>query len=187
MPLTAACAVLALSLSACATPLPPGVAPLFVSNRAPAPIHDSADVCDPDAPSGGMPDRFDAVAAVLCDPVLTFAPVDPHATPPPLEFRRGPQTVPGESPAPEAASPEPAPPITPRRFEGDLAPLLAALGVPDAPPTDDACALVMVSPPDVRLVDARGRWVRPAIPRNGCHQPVREPIDAAFERLTEAR
>lgn len=193
MPVTAVCAVLALSLSACATPLPPRVAPLFVSNRAPAPIHDSPDVCEPDAPAGGVPDGFDAVAAYLCDPVLTIAPIDPHATPPPLEFGPGTHTVPGESAAapektaPEAASPEPAPPITPRRFEGDLAPLLAALRMPDAPPTDGACALVMVYPPDVRLVDARGRWVRPAIPRNACHQPVREPIDAAFERLTEVR
>ena len=183
MPLTAAFVALALSLTGCATPLPPGVGPLFVSNRAPAPIHDSADVCDPDAPSGGVPDRFDAVAAVLCDPVLTFVPVDPRVPPPPVELAPGPQTLPGEPAAPEATTPEPAP----RRFEGDLAPLLAALAIPDAPLTDGPCPAIMVYPPDVRLVDARGRWIRTAIPRDQCHQPVREPIDEALARLTEIR
>lgn len=188
MPLTAVCAALALSLSACATPLPPGVAPLFVPNRAPAPIHDSSDVCEPDAPSGGVPDRFDAVAVYLCDPELTMVPIDPHATPPPLEFGPGTHTVPGESPAPESLAPEATTPESaPRRFEGDLAPLLAALGIPDAPPTDGACALLMVYPPDVRLVDARGRWVRPAIPADACGQPAREPVDDAFAWLTETR
>lgn len=189
--MTAACAALALCLPACATPLPPGVAPLFVSNRAPAPIHDGSDVCEPDAPAGGVPDGFDAVAAVLCEPVLTLVPVDPHVPPPPVELGAGTHT-PGESPAPETAAPEaasrePAPPITPRWFEGDLAPLLAALAVPDVPLTDGACAAIMVYPPDVRLIDARGRWVRPAIPRDQCHEPTRDPIDEAFARLTESR
>ena len=185
MPLPAVLVVLALSLPACATPLAPGETDLLGSHRAPAPVLDTALVCDPDTPSGGVPDRFQPIAAYLCNPMLTVAPTDPHATPPSLDLEY-PHTPPEESSAPEPTTvAEPVP--TPRRFEGDLSPLLAALSVPDAPRTADVCALVMVVPPDVRLVDDRGRWVRPTIPSNACGQAVREPIDEAFERLTEVR
>lgn len=177
----AAGVALVLLLAGCATPL------LFAQNRPPAPVHESADICAPEAPTGGVPDRFVPVAAYLCDQILIVVPPDPDATPPTLEFDEHGRPSPPPSPEQPDAVPSEAPRMDPRRFEGDLIPLLAALSVPDVPSGigDSVCPLVMVFPPDVRLVDDRGRWVRPAIPRNECGQPERDAVDEAFARLTE--
>lgn len=163
---------LALALTACATPL-------MGQHREAAPVMDSPDVCDPDAVAGGVPDRFTPVVVVLCDPALTIlpAPTEEPVLPQLTDEPSRELSAPGDEPLAD-------PPVQPRRFQGDLAALLAALAVPDQPLADGPCPAMMVYPPDVRLLDAHGRWIRAAIPRDRCHQQVREPVEEALARLT---
>jgi len=172
MPPALLCAGLALTLAACGTPL-------MAQHRQPAPVSDSAEVCDPDAVAGGVPDRFEPVLLALCDPILKIAPA-PTMEPVLPELRDAPSR---ELSAPRA-EPRADRPVHPRRFEGDLLPLLTALSTPDQPLTDGPCPAIMVYAPDVRLVDVDGRWIRAAVPLNECHQPIREPVDEAIARLT---
>ncbi|GAA3344759.1 hypothetical protein GCM10020358_49280 [Amorphoplanes nipponensis] len=79
----------------------------------------------------------------------------------------------------------------------DVAALLAALRLPDAPPPspepsagdeppdpdpDLICTLEGYSPPRLVLLDGQGRWVRPGIPRDACGKPLAEAA-AAMDKL----
>lgn len=79
----------------------------------------------------------------------------------------------------------------------DMAALLAALRLPDEPPPapepsagDEppagACTLDAYLPPRLVLLDHRGRWVRPGIPRDACGKPLPE-ADAAMAKLRWTR
>jgi hypothetical protein len=77
----------------------------------------------------------------------------------------------------------------------DVAALLAALRLPDAPPPspepsagdespepDLICSADAYLPPRLVLLDGRGRWVRPGIPRDTCGKPLAE-ATAALDKL----
>jgi hypothetical protein len=79
----------------------------------------------------------------------------------------------------------------------DVAALLAALRLPDAPPPspeppaddlspDTICTADGYVPPRLVLLDGRGRWVRPGIPRDACGKPRAE-VTAAMEKLRWTR
>lgn len=51
---------------------------------------------------------------------------------------------------------------------GDVAALVAALRLPDVPPTKDACSAEMLAVPWFALLDAQARWVRPGLPADAC-------------------
>lgn len=65
----------------------------------------------------------------------------------------------------------------------NVAALVTAVRLPDAPKTDGACTLDMEIPPWVALLDARGGWVRPALPVDGCGK-VRPEVRQALAGLT---
>ncbi|MEU4218203.1 hypothetical protein [Actinoplanes sp. NPDC026623] len=79
----------------------------------------------------------------------------------------------------------------------DVAALLAALRLPDAPPPspepsaddlspDMICTADGYAQPRLVLLDGRGRWVRPGIPRDDCGKPRAE-VSAAMEKLRWTR
>jgi len=81
----------------------------------------------------------------------------------------------------------------------DVAALLAALRLPDAPPpspepsagdespdSDLICTADGYSPPRLVLRDRQGRWVRPWIPRDDCGKPLAE-AKAAMDKLRWTR
>lgn len=79
----------------------------------------------------------------------------------------------------------------------DVAALLAALRLPDAPPPspeplpgDESpgmpCTADAYVPPRLVLLDDQGRWVRPGIPRDACGKPLAEAA-AAMDRLSWTR
>jgi hypothetical protein len=69
---------------------------------------------------------------------------------------------------------------------GDVAALVAALRLPDEERTDGICTSDLVRPPWLVLLDARGRWIRPGVPVDGCGKPRRE-FRAAVEQLRTDR
>ena len=61
-----------------------------------------------------------------------------------------------------------------------MAALVAALRLADEPATDGACTADLPFVPWLALLDDRGRWVRPGVPRDACGKPrieVRNAID----------
>jgi hypothetical protein len=76
----------------------------------------------------------------------------------------------------------------------DVAALLAALRLPDAPPSPEPsagspamiCTADGYLPPRLVLLDGQGRWVRPGIPRDGCGKPLAE-ASAAMDTLRWTR
>jgi hypothetical protein len=77
----------------------------------------------------------------------------------------------------------------------DVAALLAALRLPDAPPPspepsagdespdpEQVCTADAYIPPRLVLLDGQGRWVRPGIPRDTCGKPLVEAA-AAMDKL----
>ncbi|GAA0812860.1 hypothetical protein [Spirilliplanes yamanashiensis] len=60
----------------------------------------------------------------------------------------------------------------------EVAALVAALRLPDAEPSGGACTADLVLPPFLVLHDAAGRWVRPAVPVDGCAKPRPEVVAA---------
>lgn len=128
---------------------------------------------------GSVPADFEPVAVYLCDPELQLAPPETVDDPPLVvvdpeqfgaEIPAVPESEPAPSPDPEP-EPEPAPAPEPRRLEGDLTTLLAAFAVPNDPKWLGACSAIGVIVPDVWLVDADGRAIRPAYPVDGCGLP----------------
>ncbi|MET8041200.1 hypothetical protein ABZU25_10045 [Micromonospora sp. NPDC005215] len=72
---------------------------------------------------------------------------------------------------------------TERRAE-EIAPLLAALRLPNEQADGEiACTLDMVIPPWLALLDDKGRWLRPYLPRNVCGRPRAE-VSAALAGLS---
>ncbi len=112
---------------------------------------------------GRIPDGFEPVEVWVCDPLLALEP--------PVDGN-------GE-PVGEPVSTEP------RRLEGDLAPLIAAFGEQNDPPWPGPCTAIGVIVPDVWLVDAEGRAIRPAYPSTGCGIP-KEGVSEALSLLTPA-
>ncbi|WP_203780385.1 hypothetical protein [Paractinoplanes rishiriensis] len=78
----------------------------------------------------------------------------------------------------------------------DVAALIAALRLPDAPPPPESsaddevpallCPADGYAPPRLVLLDAQGRWVRPHIPRGDCGKPLAE-ATAAMDGLRWTR
>jgi hypothetical protein len=73
----------------------------------------------------------------------------------------------------------------------DVAAMLAALRLPGAPPsagTSDGliCTADGYLPPRLVLLDERGRWLRPAIPRDACDKPLAE-VTTALDALRWTR
>ncbi|MEU6072841.1 hypothetical protein [Micromonospora sp. NPDC047074] len=60
----------------------------------------------------------------------------------------------------------------------DLTALLAALRMPDETSTTDACTLEMPWVPNLLLLDAQDRWIRPGLPADGCGKPRAETLQA---------
>ncbi|MEU4242720.1 hypothetical protein [Actinoplanes sp. NPDC026619] len=60
----------------------------------------------------------------------------------------------------------------------DITALVAALRLPDEPPTNGACTAEGWIQPYLVLLDADGRWIRPGVPVDGCHKPRLEFRDA---------
>lgn len=143
----AAAAVLAAAtlLAGCAGERPPAAVPLE-----PGSMQTAVDcAAEPDAGWGGIPADFEVVAVYVCDPVMQLE------LPTPME---------GEDPVPEVSS-------DPQRLEGDFTPVLRAFEEPSDPPWPGPCTADMVIVPDVWLVDADGRAIRPAYPATGCGKP----------------
>lgn len=66
-----------------------------------------------------------------------------------------------------------------RERHGDAeAALVAALRLPDEPRTSDWCTLDLVVPAWLAVVDAEGRWMRPAAPVDSCGKPRAEYSEA---------
>ena len=144
----------ALGLVGCTTAVPV---------RPPLPFAEPAAGVDCDADEsrvrpGRIPDGFVPVVAHRCDDILTLA-------------------TPGDEPP--GSPPEP-----PHAYEGDLAPLVAALARPDDARWDGACAAMMKIPADIWLEDASGTIIRVAHPVDGCGQPKVEAVYDALEGLT---
>ncbi|MFK3978864.1 hypothetical protein ACI2K4_00660 [Micromonospora sp. NPDC050397] len=64
----------------------------------------------------------------------------------------------------------------------DLTSLLAALRLPDETAVPDMCPLAMPWVPNLLLLDAQGRWVRPGLPTTGCGK-VRAEAETAVRAL----
>ncbi|MFE0526596.1 hypothetical protein ACFW0V_03250 [Micromonospora parva] len=65
-----------------------------------------------------------------------------------------------------------------------LAALVAALRRPDAPDNPGfACRAVLQEAPWLALVDADGRWMRPGIPLDSCHDILPDDFGAALDAL----
>ncbi|MER7890773.1 hypothetical protein ABTX15_13200 [Micromonospora sp. NPDC094482] len=71
--------------------------------------------------------------------------------------------------------------VTERRAD-EVTALVAALRLPDEPPSRGACTADLVLPPWLALLDERGRWLRPGIPADGCGKP-RVEVRAALDGL----
>jgi hypothetical protein len=67
----------------------------------------------------------------------------------------------------------------------DIAALVAALRLPDAAPTTQACTDDLPMVPWFALVDARGRWVRPGTPADECGK-IRTEVRTAVRAVTLA-
>ncbi|MGK5742389.1 hypothetical protein [Micromonospora sp. URMC 103] len=66
------------------------------------------------------------------------------------------------------------------RRADEVTELAEALRLPDEARAAGPCTADMVVPPWLALLDERGRWLRPGIPRDGCGKPrpeVREALD----------
>jgi hypothetical protein len=113
-------------------------------------------VPDPGTPAGAVPAGFAPVAAYLCDPYAT------------QDDAQG--TWSGSR-------------LT--RYEGDLAPLLAALAEPDEPASGGACPAIGFAGPLLWLGDAGGRFVHAAYPATGCGMPRTDAVFAALDALTD--
>jgi hypothetical protein len=72
--------------------------------------------------------------------------------------------------------------VASERRATDVAALVAALRLPDEPPTNGACTLDLPAVPWLVLLDARGRWVRPGVPQDACGKP-RVEVRRAVEEL----
>ncbi len=70
------------------------------------------------------------------------------------------------------------------RYEGDLAPLLKTLAVPDEPAWGGACPAIGFAGPELWLGDATGSYVHVAYPVNGCGMPQTDAVFAALDALT---
>ncbi len=68
-------------------------------------------------------------------------------------------------------------------ISGDLAPLLAALRVPDEPAYDGPCTAQWDPDPALWLLDGQGRAVRPGWPRDACRHLQPRPVEI-FDGLT---
>lgn len=98
---------------------------------------------------GRIPAGFEPVEVWVCDPLLELSsPTDSDGRPT-----------------------EPIASTEPQRLEGDLGPLVAAFAESNDPRWLGACSAIGVIVPDVWLVDAEGRAVRPAYPSTGCGIP----------------
>ncbi|MEU5950285.1 hypothetical protein ABZ793_32735 [Micromonospora sp. NPDC047465] len=60
----------------------------------------------------------------------------------------------------------------------DVTALLAALRLPDDTTTVEACTLEMPWVPNLLLLDAQGRWIRPGLPTDSCRKPRPEVSEA---------
>ncbi|MCP2637476.1 hypothetical protein K0817_013010 [Microbacterium sp. HD4P20] len=165
-------AAFALGVTACASH--PEAVPVPPPSQAVAAVDCSAEW---DVGWGSVPGDFEPVAVYVCDPVLELAP----RPDPPLELITPEQLA--QTPPP-AADPAPAPEqAEPRLLEGDLSPLLAAFAVPNDPKWPGPCTAIGVIVPDVWLVDADGRAIRPAYPVDGCNVP-KPGVTEALDELT---
>jgi len=108
--------------------------------------------------AGAVPDGFEPVAVVRCLPFQT------------VEDDDGLWSV-----------------VARERLEGDLAPLLAAQGSPDDPPTAGPCAAIMAIAPQVWLTDAGGRGILIRYPADACGQPKVDVIGDALAKLDVVR
>ncbi len=74
-------------------------------------------------------------------------------------------------------------------ISGDLAPLVAALRVPDEPVYDGPCTAQWEADPALWLLDGQGRAVRPVWPRDACRHLQPRPVEilAALTRVETGR
>lgn len=68
----------------------------------------------------------------------------------------------------------------------DVAALVAALRLPDQPPTDVGCIAMLPTAPWFVLLDNQDRWVRPGVPTDGCGF-MRKEVQQAIAGLTLTR
>ncbi|GAB3944072.1 hypothetical protein [Micromonospora vulcania] len=165
--------LLAVGLSGCGGPVG---GPAVVDESGPAQIVDKWTSCAEAAPQAGgvlsVP-RTNGLAPSGDDP--TIGRIDPAFTPVAAvlcgrEIRRPPGGGQEET-------------ATERRAE-EVGALVAALRLPNQPPPggEFACTADMVVPPWLALLDERGRWLRPYLPRDACGKP-RPEVRAALDGL----
>lgn len=109
------------------------------------------------AEPGLVPEGFDAVAVLRCDPYASQQDGDEVWSGALLE-----------------------------RLEGDLNPVLAALAVPSDPRSLGPCPAVAYASPELWLEGVDGTIVRVAVPATGCGAPKDVGLEAALAALTVA-
>ncbi|WP_147458804.1 hypothetical protein [Micromonospora sp. BL4] len=73
--------------------------------------------------------------------------------------------------------------VATERRADEIAALVAALRLPDRRPEGEiVCTADMIVPPWLALLDERGRWLRPYLPRDACGKPRAE-VRAALDGL----
>ncbi|WEK60061.1 MAG: hypothetical protein P0Y60_12015 [Candidatus Microbacterium colombiense] len=112
-------------------------------------------VYDDDIVSGLVPDGFEAVAVLRCDPYASRDDED--------------GTWSG---------------VTLERLEGDLEPVLSALAVPSDPLSPGPCPAIGYLIPELWIEGTDGTVVRVDIPTDGCAAPKSVGLDAALDALT---
>ncbi|WP_436534063.1 hypothetical protein [Actinoplanes sp. HUAS TT8] len=129
------------------------------ATASPAPsAHDRWESCDRAMTGNAAPTRLDdtfpATAAIVC----------PHRT----FYNRPTPSVQPAGPGLRATA---------------ITDLVAALRLPDEPPTKGACTMVMIDPPWIALLDAQDRWIHPGVPVDACGHPRAEVLTAVGKLL----
>ncbi len=155
--------------------------------------------------AGAVPPGFEPVAVVQClaGPLVLRHPEPvPVPYPPDRAPAGGPADVSGLGSAEGSADPVDAPTPDPRdgprpareierTLTGDLGPLLAALSRPSGTPgPDEICAAMAEVQPQLYLVDAGGRAIRPRWPTTACgflHEGAAGALDGLRESSSAVR
>lgn len=153
---TAVMALLALALVLAGCAILPGIGPDPRVDAVPVPTATCPETyADGYAEAGLVPEGFEAVAVLRCNPFAS------------QEDRDGVWSG-----------------VMLERLEGDLEPVLTALATPSDPRSAGPCAAVAYLVPELWIERADGDVVRVAIPADGCGAPKQVGLDAALNALS---